>query len=184
MTMVRDPQLTHLRKSAFPNGNGIKIVFLYRKLRSMLDEQHCVLISGEFSVKQLQILFGDLRAGWITPAFHSSESWHAGRWDFWILKACSVILKEIRFWNLFTDTKASAEWRLCLFVYETLGLAEITFSMYMHTCILSHLASSLWCFEPGTDNFQGLGLKRCMHVTPSATFYKRLQSSSLYTHTV
>lgn len=49
----------------------------------------------------------------------------------------------------------------------------------MHTCILSHLANSPWCsfFEPRTDNFQGLGLKRCVHVTPSVTFYERLQSS-------
>lgn len=37
-------------------------------MHSILDEQHCVLISREFSVKQLQILFGDLRAGWIIPA--------------------------------------------------------------------------------------------------------------------
>lgn len=37
-------------------------------MHSILDEQNCVLISREFSVKQLQILFGDLRAGWIIPA--------------------------------------------------------------------------------------------------------------------
>ena len=70
-------------------------------------------------------------------------------------------------------------------VYETPEFAEITLGMYMHTCILSHFAShDVGFFEPGADNFQGLGLKRCVHVTPSVTFYERLQSSSLYTRIV
>jgi len=71
-------------------------------------------------------------------------------------------------------------------VYETPELAEITLSTYIHTCILSHLATSSWCWFLWARNRQLSGtwlekMRACntCHILQEATIKQSLYSDYL-----